>query len=177
MRTSQTIGVAVSIPEPWATQLQEYRTSVGDTTASMIPTHITLVPPTEIAAEVSADVEDHLAAVATSVEPFTVHLRGTGTFRPVSDVVFVAVAEGISQCEQLAGACRRGPLDVELTFPYHPHVTIAHDLCAEALDRAFTELADFECVFTVDEFHLYVHDDEAGWRPTRDFTLRSSVSR
>lgn len=177
MSRSQTIGVAVSIPEPWATQLQEYRTSVGDSTAAMIPTHITLVPPTEIAPEVRADVEDHLATVAASIEPFTVHLRGTGTFRPVSDVVFVAVVEGISQCEQLAAACLRGPLDVELAFPYHPHVTVAHDLDDDALDRAFADLAEFECVFTVDEFHLYAHDDESGWRPTHDFSLRSPVSR
>jgi 2'-5' RNA ligase len=77
----------------------------------------------------------------------------------------------------LADACRRGPLDVELTFPYHPHVTVAHDLRDDALDRAFGELADFECVFTVDEFHLYVHDDESGWRPTQDFSLRSPVIR
>ncbi|WP_341351068.1 hypothetical protein [Nocardioides convexus] len=33
------------------------------------------------------------------------HLRGTATFRPVSPVVFVSLAEGISQCEQ---ARRRG---------------------------------------------------------------------
>lgn len=177
MRTSQTIGVAVAIPEPWATRLQDYRAAVGDATASMIPTHITLVPPTDVACEVLADVHDHLAAVAATVEPFTVHLRGTGTFRPVSDVVFVAVVEGISGCEQLAGACRRGPLDIELNYPYHPHVTIAHDLPQQALDRAFEELADFECVFTVDEFHLYVHEDGIGWRPARDFSLRSTVNR
>lgn len=177
MRTSQTIGVAVSIPEPWASKLQDYRRAVGDATASMIPTHITIIPPTQIAAEVLADVEAHLADVASHVEPFTVHLRGTGTFRPVSDVVFVAVIEGISQCEQLALACRRGPLDVELAFPYHPHVTIAHDLDQHALDRAFADLSEFECVFTVDVFHLYAHDEESGWRPTHDFRLRSSVSR
>lgn len=173
----RTIGVAVAIPEPWATELQDYRASVGDATASMIPTHITLVPPTEIADEVLADVEAHLASVAATTEPFRVHLRGTGTFRPVSPVVFVAVVEGISQCEQLADGVRRGPLDVELAFPYHPHVTIAHDLPDAALDRAFSELADFECDFAVDEFHLYVHDEQDGWRPTSDFTLRSTVSR
>ena len=43
-----TIGVAVAIPEPWASELQDYRTSVGDATAAMIPTHITLIPPTEV---------------------------------------------------------------------------------------------------------------------------------
>lgn len=172
-----TIGVAVAIPEPWATQLQDYRASVGDETASRIPTHITLVPPTTISTDVLADVEEHLAAVAATVDAFEVHLRGTGTFRPVSPVVFVAVVEGISQCEQLAEAVRRGPLDVELSFPYHPHVTVAHDLPAEALDRAFDELAGFECRFDVDEFHLYVHDESEGWRPTRDFALRASARR
>ena len=40
-----TIGVAIALPEPWATQLQDYRASLGDETAGSIPTHITLVPP------------------------------------------------------------------------------------------------------------------------------------
>ncbi|MQW75944.1 2'-5' RNA ligase family protein [Nocardioides sp. dk4132] len=166
-----TIGVAVAIPEPWATQLQEYRMSVGDTTATMIPTHITLVPPTEVPADGLPAVEDHLARVAAGSAPYRVHLRGTGTFRPVSPVVFVMLAEGISSCEQLAAGVRRGPLAVELDFPYHPHVTVAHHLDDARLDQAFTELADFECRFEVDRFHLYVHDDTAGWQPTRDFVL------
>jgi hypothetical protein len=56
-------------------------------------------------------------------------------------------------------------------------VTVAHDLADEALDRAFEELAAFECTFEVDDFHLYVHDEQDGWRPTRDFVLRSSARR
>jgi 2'-5' RNA ligase len=166
-----TIGVAIAIPEPWATELQDYRTSVGDTTASMIPTHITLVPPTEVSPAELSLVEEHLEKVASQTEAFCIHLRGTGTFRPVSPVVFVTVAEGISSCEQLATAVRQGPLAVDLQFPYHPHVTIAHHLPDEALDRAFEELAGFESVFDADAFHLYVHDEEAGWQPTRDFPL------
>lgn len=167
-----TIGVAVSIPEPWATQLQDYRTSIGDMTALMIPTHITLVPPTEVDDDLQlGQIEKHLAEVALDQLPFRVHLRGTGTFRPVSPVVFVTLAEGISQCEGLAAAVRRGPLQVDLDFPYHPHVTIAHHLPEPSLDQAFEELADFDCQFVVDDFHLYVHDAEHGWRPTRDFLL------
>ena len=165
-----TIGVAVAIPEPWATELQDYREAVGDTTASMIPTHITLVPPTEVEGDLD-ELAEHLAEAAAEVAPFEVHLRGTGTFRPVSPVVFVTLAEGISQCEQLAQAVRRGPLDVDLEFPYHPHVTVAHHLDDVRLDQAFSELATFECEFAVDNFHLYVHDPEHGWRPTRDFAL------
>ncbi len=168
------IGVAIAIPEPWATELQDYRTAVGDTTAAMIPTHVTLVPPTEVDDVHLAEIEKHLEEAAADVRRFRIHLRGTGTFRPVSPVVFVSLAEGISQCEQLAGAVRRGPLDVELDYPYHPHVTIAHHLEDELLDRAFDELAGFDCVFDVGEFHLYVHDEEAGWQPTRQFALASS---
>jgi 2'-5' RNA ligase len=172
----ETIGVSVAIPEPWASQLQDYRASIGDDQASMIPTHITLVPPTVVAGEVMGDVERHLEQIASRQSAFRVHLRGTGTFRPVSPVVFVAVVEGISQCEELADAVRRGPLDVDLAFPYHPHVTVAHDLPEGALDRAFSELADFECAFMVEEFHLYVHDETEGWSPTRDFSLRTTVN-
>ena len=168
-----TIGVAVAIPEPWATQLQDYRKSVGDATATMIPTHITLVPPTEVPGELAA-IEEHLRTAAATVASFCVHLRGTGTFRPVSPVVFVSLVEGISQCEQLADVVRRGPLATDLNYPYPPHVTIAHDLPDDRLDQAFDELAAFECVFDVTDFHLYVHDSELGWQPTRDFPLKDA---
>jgi 2'-5' RNA ligase len=166
-----TIGVALAIPEPWASELQDYRTSVGDTTATMIPTHITLIPPIEVAEDDLPEVEKHLTEVASATSAFRIHLRGTGTFRPVSPVVFVTVVDGISACEQLAVALRQGPLSVELQFPYHPHVTIAHHLPDGTLDRAFSELAGFESVFGAEEFHLYVHDEEKGWQPSRDFPL------
>lgn len=165
-----TIGVAVAIPEPWASELQDYRKAVGDITAAMIPTHITLVPPTEIEDDLGA-VEAHLADAAARVPAFEVHLRGTGTFRPTSPVVFVTLATGISQCEHLAASVRQGPLDLELEFPYHPHVTVAHHLDDDQLDRAFDELAEFECTFPVADVHLYVHDADLGWQPTRDFAL------
>ena len=170
-----TIGVAIAIPEPWASQLQDYRTSLGDHTATMIPTHITLVPPTEVVGDEVGAIERHLGEVARGFGGFRVRLRGTGTFRPVSPVVFVMLAEGISHCEQLAGVVRRGPLDVSLDYPYHPPVTVAHHLDDERLDQAFADLSSFECVFDVTEFHLYVHDDARGWQPTNEFPLRSEV--
>jgi 2'-5' RNA ligase len=166
-----TIGVALSIPEPWGQQLQDYRASIGDTTAKQIPTHVTLVPPLAIEDDALKAVEEHLEGAATEVDRFRIRLRGTGTFRPVSPVVFVTLAEGISQCEALADAVRRGPLAVELVFPFHPHVTVAHHLDDEVMDEAYEELADFECAFDVDRFSLYVHDAEAGWQATREFVL------
>lgn len=172
-----TIGVSIAIPEPWAGRLQHYRTAIGDTTAAKIPTHVTLVPPLVVDAAGLSEIETVLADAAREVAAFEMHLRGTGTFRPVSPVVFVSLVEGISQTEQLAEAARRGPLEIEPAFPFHPHVTVAHDVPEETLDRAFAELADFECRFVVEEFHLYVHEEESGWRPMTSFALPVPVNR
>jgi 2'-5' RNA ligase len=166
-----TIGVAIAVPDPWGAQLQEYRTALGDPSAVGIPTHITLMPPFDAGVDELAKIEEHLEDTARTRSPFRVHLRGTGTFRPVSPVVFVTVVEGISGCEQLAFAIRRGPLAADLQFPYHPHVTVAHHLDDPRLDRAFADLADFECTFDAERFSLYVHDLEQGWVPTRHFPL------
>jgi len=103
-------------------------------------------------------------------------LRGTGTFRPLTEVVFVTVAAGISECEQLAEAVRSGPLARDLHFPYHPHVTVAHDVPTDALDRVYAELADFETRFGVDHFTFYVHGDDGHWRPKRVFPLGADAT-
>lgn len=165
------IGVALPVPEPWATQLQSYRAALGDQAAVGTPTHITLVPPISVDADELVEVERHLRAVADGQPGFRVHLRGTGTFRPVSDVVFINLVEGISRTEQLAAAARQGVLDVAISYPFHPHVTVGHDVSTEALDRAFAELADFECEFDVSSIHLSIFEDGAGWQTWRDFEL------
>jgi 2'-5' RNA ligase len=170
-----TIGVAIAVPDPWGEQLQQYRRKLGDETAEGIPTHITLLPPFAVEAGDVPVVEQHLTQASAGNHAFRIHLRGTGTFRPVSPVVFVTVVEGISACEQLAASVRRGPLGVDLRFPYHPHVTIAHDLSDDVLDQAFDELASFECDFVADRFSLYVHDPVTGWEPTRDFALTAAA--
>ena len=167
-----TIGVAMSVPDPWGAELQEYRVALGDPAAAGIPTHITLLPPIDVEDDLLPGIQDHLREVAADVQVFTVHLRGTGTFRPVSPVVFVDLVQGTSQCERLAAAVRRGPLAVEARYPYHPHVTVAHDLDEHLLDRASKELAGFECRFEVGGVTLFLHRGSAGWTPHEDLPLR-----
>ncbi len=166
-----TIGVSVAVPDPWGAELQNYRVALGDAAAGGIPTHITLLPPIDVDDDLVPTIRDHLEGVAEKTEPFPVRLRGTGTFRPVSPVVFVNVVQGISECELLAAAVRSGPLAVDARFPYHPHVTIAHHLDDPLLDRAFDELGSFDGRFAADHFSLYVHEDATGWTPVRHFTL------
>jgi 2'-5' RNA ligase len=169
----RTIGVAIGIPEPWGSQLDGQRAASGDPMAAFIPAHLTLLGPTEVdsAPEIAVKVEEHLASVASAHHPFQVHLRGTGTFRPITQVVFVAVAAGISNCELLAADIRSGPLHRELRYPYHPHVTVAHDVPPAALDAVFEGLAGFEARFPVDGFTLYEHGDDGHWHPRRRFQL------
>ncbi|NLU80697.1 2'-5' RNA ligase family protein [Micromonospora sp. HNM0581] len=164
------IGIAVDIPEPWGGLLTRRRRESGD--PSVVPAHVTLLGPTEIPVAALPPVERHLARVAAAHLPFRLHLRGTGTFRPVTQVVFVAVAAGISECELLAAAIGAAPqLRRELRFPYHPHVTVAQDVAPEALDRAYEDLADFSAMFEVDHFTLFSHSGQARWQPRRDFQL------
>jgi 2'-5' RNA ligase len=162
-------GVAIGLPEPIHSELQGWREQLGDPNAADIPPHITLLPPTALDEFRLHDVEEHLRQVAAAEEPFDVHLRGSSTFRPVSPVVFVPLAVGISGCERIEGKVRAGPLARELSFPYHPHVTVAHDVGDEMLDRAFAELASYEARFRVWGFTLFEQGPDSVWRPQRDF--------
>jgi 2'-5' RNA ligase len=169
--STRTIGVAIAIPEPWGPELQARREEFGDPLAHAIPTHVTLLPPTELSDETLLSVDYHLRWVAERESPFDIHLRGTATFRPVSPVVFVQLAKGISECERLEAKVRSGPLARPLSFPYHPHVTVAHHVPEEALDRAFDTLSSYDARFSVWGFSLYEHGPDGMWRPQRDYAF------
>lgn len=165
------IGVAIPIPSPWGDELRQLRLDLGDAQARAIPTHITLVPPFTMRRADRSQVAEHLARAARAVAPFTVELRGPATFRPVSPVVFTPLVRGIAECEQLESRVHAGPLALELSFPYHPHVTVAHELPDEALDRAMEELEGFRATFTVDHFTRYVAGPDGVWRPLDSWQL------
>jgi 2'-5' RNA ligase len=162
-------GVAIGLPEPIHSELTGWRERLGDPNASAVPPHITLLPPTALAEGDLPAVEEHLRVVAAGEEPFDVHLRGSSTFRPVSPVVFVPLALGISGCERVESKVRSGPLARQLGFPYHPHVTVAHDVGEELLERAFVELASYDAAFRVWGFTLFEQGPDRVWRPQRDF--------
>lgn len=164
----RTIGVAIPIPEPWGGELQQWRQRFGDSAANAIPTHVTLLPPTGIADPNLPDIEEHLLKVAADEQPFDIWLRGTGSFRPVSPVVFVQLADGVGACERLEAKVRSSVLHRRLSYPYHPHVTVAHDLSDTVLDTAFDTLSAYDARFEVCGFSLYEHL-RGVWRPRRDY--------
>jgi 2'-5' RNA ligase len=168
---SRNIGVALDIPEPYKHELQEWRERLGDPNAERIVPHVTLLPPTPVPTEGLAEIEEHLRRVAARFEPFDIRLRGSATFLPVSPVVFIPLVVGIAECEQLEVAVRSGPLQRTIGYPYHPHVTVAHDLPATALERAYVELAPYDASFRVWGLTLFEQGPDQHWRPQRDVTF------
>ena len=168
------VGVAIAIPEPHRAKLSAARHAAGDPMAAVIPPHVTLLPPTVIPGTDLDAFIDHLSSVADSHPAFTMRLAGTGSFRPVSPVVFVQVSEGTSSCERLERAIRSGPVERRLEFDYHPHVTIAHHVEDEALDATARSTADFVAEFPVVGFDLFEQGNDDVWRPLRTFSLEGA---
>jgi len=149
------IGVLITIPDPVGAQLSSWRRRFVEPTPAGVPAHITLLPPTLVPTDRLDEVERHLHDVVTRIGPFGVHLRGSGTFRPVSPVTFVQVATGIGPCELLEAQVRSGPLARPLQYPYHPHVTVAQNVDPAVLDRVDADLARFDARFDVCSVDLY----------------------
>ncbi|MER6916959.1 2'-5' RNA ligase family protein [Streptomyces sp. NPDC000594] len=172
-----TLGVSIAVPEPYGSLLQERRAGFGDPAAYGIPTHVTLLPPTEADPALLPAVEAHLTEVAAMAAAFPMRLRGTGTFRPVSPVVFVKVVEGAAACSWLQKQVRdaAGPLRRELQFSYHPHVTVAHAIADEAMDRAHEELASFEAAWSCASFALYEQGPDGVWRKLREYAFGGGI--
>ncbi|MGI8762197.1 MAG: 2'-5' RNA ligase family protein [Jatrophihabitantaceae bacterium] len=166
-----TLGVAIAIPQPHARVVTTWRRRVGDPAADLIWPHVTLLPPTPVPRERLDKLELHLAEAAAAAQPFVMHLAGTGTFRPASPVVFVQVARGVADCELLERSIRCGPLERELEFPYHPHVTVAQDVGDDALDRAYDGLSGFIARFPVSHFVLFTRDAQRRWQWRSEFLL------
>lgn len=166
-----TIGVAIEVPEPHGPELQFWRATFGDPMADLIPAHVTLLPPTPVATRQLDEIGEHLTDVAAATNRFCVRLAGTDTFRPVSPVVYVRVVDGVDGCDDLQRRVRTGPLTRELSFPYHPHVTVAHELDGVALDRAQDTLSEYTAEFAVASIGLYEQDGGGKWRYRRRFAF------
>lgn len=151
--------------------IADARARSGDPLAGSIPTHVTLLPPTDIAGLNLLQFTGHLAQVARELRAFRAVLSGSDSFRPVSSVAFVKVAGGGGSFARLQQLIRRGPLERALDFPYHPHVTLAHDVPDDALDALLGEFATYHQTFVVPGFDLYEQDEEGRWFPVRTFTF------
>ncbi|KNC19781.1 2'-5' RNA ligase [Arthrobacter sp. RIT-PI-e] len=156
------MGVTITIPEPLAGALESWRASFGDPMATVVPPHITLITTTP-ASDWPA-MAQHVRAVASRQHPFLVRLRSTGSFRPVSPVVYLKVDEGFDECVRLHEELQSGPLERAPEFPFHPHVTVAHDVSDAGMDAAEQQLETFRASFEVRSVGLYEQLPSGLWK-------------
>ena len=164
------VGIVIPVPEPMASELQRARASFGDPMASVIPAHITLVTTTP-ATDWPSTLR-HVRQVTAAHRPFTVTLRGTASFRPVTPVVYVQVADGFEECSRLHQELQSGPLEHRTPYPYHPHVTVAHDVSEAGMDEAVSSLSGYKASFRVERVGVFEHDDRGLWILREEMALR-----
>lgn len=168
------VGVVIAIPEPIAGELEQWRASFGDPMAALVPPHITLITTTP-ATDWPSTIR-HVREVAAAQRPFTVRLKSTGTFRPLTPVVYVNVTDGFDSCVELHRQLQAGPLERELEYPFHPHVTVAHDVSEASMDSAENLLDDFDASFMVRTMGLYEHDTTGVWKLREELILGQNTA-
>ncbi|CAM5420445.1 2'-5' RNA ligase family protein [Streptomyces violaceorubidus] len=90
-------------------KLQQLRAGFGDAAAHGIPTHVTLLPPTEVDGGALPAIEAHLAEVAARGRPFPMRLSGTGTFRPLAPSPTSRRSRAQAACAWLRKRCATPP--------------------------------------------------------------------
>ena len=173
-----TIGVSVAVPDPWGAELQGYRDRGSVTPQPRRHPH-----PHHAAA---ADRRRRRRCCPRSTSTwrarpprtatFPVQLRGTGTFRPVSPVVFVNVVAGHLGLRAAGRRGAHGPAGDRRGVPLPPS---RHGRPPPrrrpAGPRVRRALPASTCGFAVDHFVLYHHLDDHGWVPVRDYPADRSA--
>lgn len=163
------LGVVITLPAELSAHIGHLREGFEDPFAILEPPHITLV-----SGQVSASWEAaraHAAGVAARSGAFTVKLRGVASFEPASEVVYLKVAQGADECRALHSRLCDGPLEHQVAFEYHPHLTVTHDAPRSQMRRALVELEDFDAEFVVESIGLFTTDDDGHWVLTEELTL------
>lgn len=162
------LGVIITMPPALAAELGARRESFAGPGNGVVPAHITLV--SGRAKGSWAEAAEHVRKVARQASPFTISLRGTGTFIPVSPVVFLNLEQGAGECRELHEELLAGPVEHLLDFEFHPHLTVAHDLDTATMARAEAEMAAFEAQLEVTSIGLYDYSHD-GWALHEELTL------
>ncbi len=163
------LGIVISLPPALGRRIGRLRSGFGDPFADFESPHITLV--SGAARGPWSEARRHAQRVAAAADAFTVRLHGTESFRPASEVVYLKIEQGAEACRALHAQLCDGPLEHQVAFDYHPHLTVAHDAPAEGMERALNELADFDVEFFVDRIGLFTTDDDGYWTLTEELAL------
>lgn len=152
------LGVYVNLPQPWSAFISNKRMEIGDSLAENCAPHITLLPPTPVAkSQLNTFLKD-LKHIADTSKSFWVGLDSSSNFLPVSTVSFIKVSYGYDECKVLHDKIYGCVENASPRFPFHPHVTLAHNISVEKIRDIQSDFSDFKAAFICSNIFVDVLD-------------------
>lgn len=170
------LGVVLLLPEPASTEVDVLRRAMGADDVDRLAPHLTLVPPVNVRHDDLDSALDLLRDAAERTSPFRVVLGPPRTFLPTNPVLFLEVGGDVRAVDALRDKIFRPPLERNLTWPFHPHVTVLDGGDESRIRAAAEALHDFRVEVTFERVHLLeeFHREEDGaraWRPFAEATF------
>ena len=162
------LGILVSIPEPFSSQIDGVRRALGSVGVSRIHPHVTVVPPFNLKAADLIRLDRLIATKVDGLEPFIVTIRGASTFSDDSPVLYFEVTDGADQLQDLHRSLATGDLAPRHERSFVPHVTIADGLNPVEIAHLKRNLSGFNATFQVDRVDLCEKQNVAGSMWVRD---------
>ncbi len=100
--------------------------------------HVSVLPPRPLSVD-WATASEWARALTEGRSPFDLELDSVEIF-PATDVIYIEIGAGAAELRALHAAMNTGALAFEEPFEYHPHITLAQDICHEDVPR-LAELA------------------------------------
>lgn len=176
------LGVALLVPEPFATEIDGLRRACDDGALGRVPPHLTLVPPVNVRVDDVPAALRRLREAAAITRPFTLRLGPPSTFLPATPTVHLAVGgrgDATSVLRRLRDAVFVAPLERDLTHPFVPHVTLSDDMEPELIPAAIAALSGFVVEVRFERVHLLQEqrhgDAHRGWVPVADAAFGPAI--
>jgi 2'-5' RNA ligase len=123
-------ALVIYIPDPLGRFLDDLR-------QELVPSynphaHVSVLPPRPLAVDWSVAARQVRSLTGAWV-PFEIELTDIGIF-PLTDVIYIQLGAGAAELSRMHTAMNSGPLGFHEPFPYHPHVTLAQEIPAGAVD-------------------------------------------
>jgi 2'-5' RNA ligase len=122
--------LVIYIPDPLGRFLDELR-------QELVPSynphaHVSVLPPRPLAVDWSV-AAGQVCSLTGAWAPFEIELTDIGIF-PLTEVIYIQLGAGAAELSRMHTAMNSGPLGFHEPFPYHPHVTLAQEIPAGAVD-------------------------------------------
>ncbi|GAB7387484.1 YjcG family protein [Bacillaceae bacterium] len=154
-------------------KIQEFANSYRkryDPGYTLIPPHIKVKEPFEVAEEQIGEVVDKIAQVTEKTQPFTLRFHKASHFHPTNNVIYLAV-EKSAELQKLHEALNEGILYHKPAYTFVPHLTIGQKMTDEELHDVYARLRmmKIDLTTTVDRVHLLYQLEDGVWTVYQTF--------